>query len=172
MMINVGCGSFRAPAPWVNIDHTNLGDIRPDIMADARELPSEVNGVTTAYLGHFLEHIPEDEVVSVLKAIRERMVPGGRLLVVGPDVKKAAAMHDQGTLDTATFLAAHKSPDSWVPEWPGDVHHWDCNEEKVLNFLNAAGFSTVAIVPINSRIVRTFPVTALDAWQCAVIAIN
>lgn len=174
MMINVGCGSFRAPMPWVNIDHTDLGDIRPDILADARELPPEIHGVTAAYLGHFLEHIPEDEVVHVLQCIRERMIPEARILVVGPDVKKARAMYEAGKLDATTLQHAGKSPPDWKPEWPGDVHHWDCDEKKVFYFLMEAGFSTAAIIDISqpNRFMNAFPVVARDAWQCAVVALN
>jgi predicted SAM-dependent methyltransferase len=168
MRINVGCGEFKAAYPWVNIDHHE--PYKPDIIADVFSLPPEVHDVEMAYLGHFLEHIPEDRVVQALTSIKDRMVTGGNICIVGPDVNKANAMYTNGKISKPELMATMKSPTDHAPDWAGDTHYWNCTEERVVDFLDAADFTGVTPVPISSMALNPYPVTARVEWQCAVIA--
>lgn len=167
MRINVGCGEFKAPYPWVNIDHHE--PYKADITADVFNLPDTVHDVEMAYLGHFLEHIPEARVEEALRAIKERMVTGGNICIVGPDVDRAAKMYKDGLISKPELMATMKSPDDRTPEWAGDTHYWNCTEARVIDFLDAADFTGVTPVPIASMALNPYPVTARSAWQCAVI---
>src|SRR5690606_17814756 len=71
LWLNVGCGTHRAPAPWVNIDVVDQGDTRPDVVVPAgTPLPYEAGTVERVYLGHVLEHVPWPNVAGFLAEIR------------------------------------------------------------------------------------------------------
>lgn len=170
MKLNIGCGEFNAPKPWLNVDTVQLGGINPDLIADVFGLPAQVRDLEAVYCGHFLEHIEEHKVVRALSILRERMRPGAPICVVGPDVHRAYDMYLQNQLDERTYQSTKKSPPGHSPEWDGDYHHWDCDESKVADFLRRAEFKNVTAVSINSSLLNDFPVVARDAWQFALLA--
>lgn len=168
--VNFGCGEFKAPEPWINIDHH--APYEPDVLANVFKLPPFIRGIQRAYCGHFLEHIPEGKVTEALIHIRDRMLTGGTIVVVGPDVNRAYQMYLENLISKEEYEHTLTSPPSHKPEWSGDVHHWDCNEQRVADFLSRAGFQAVTPTPIYSTLLNPYPVTARVGWQCAVMALN
>lgn len=162
--VNLGCGDHYAP-DWVNVDHES--PYKHDVTADlTKPLPDELTDIEDAYAGHVLEHLDPDNVVTLLSRLRARMVPGGQVMVVGPDVTRARAMHARGELD-----------DEWLGlvvngghRWPGDEHRWECQPERLVAMLVEAGWTMAREVPLLSVSQINWPIVAYDAWQCAVTA--
>ena len=87
MMLNLGCGDHRAPAPWVNIDR--WPGVHPDVVASADALPFRSGSVERLYCGHLLEHLEwETELPEALAEIR-RVTDS--VCFVGPDYDRAQA---------------------------------------------------------------------------------
>lgn len=162
--VNLGCGEHPAPG-WVNVDH---GSPHPhDITADlTAPLPPELGNIGMVYAGHVLEHLPETDVVTLLGRLRGRMVEGGQLMAVGPDVVRARTMHERGELD-----------DEWLRlvvegghRWDGDAHQWECEPERLAELVGKAGWRHVREVPVLSISTINWPIVAYETWQCAVTA--
>lgn len=164
MRVNLGSGDCYAPG-WVNVDHgTPHGH---DITADlTKTLPIELTGIAEAYAGHVLEHLHHDQVVTLLADLRWRMRQGGELMVVGPDVDRAQAMHDRGELDAEWLRLVIEGGD----RWPGDRHLWKCRPGRLVEFLTMAGWSMAREVPILSVSPINWPIVSHAEWQCAVTA--
>lgn len=164
MRVNLGSGDLPAPG-WVNVDH---GTPHPhDIDADLTgPLPPELAGIEYAYAGHVLEHLTPEQVIALLERLRERMVPGGQLMAVGPDVNRARAMHARGELDDEWLRLVVEGGD----RWPGDRHQWECEPGRLVELLTKAGWIEAREVPLLSVSQIDWPIAAYLEWQCAVTA--
>jgi hypothetical protein len=161
--LNLGCGD-RYAGGWHNVDRADCPH-RKDEAADLRDFLPWRN-VTHAYAGHVLEHLRLGEVLVFLDRLRECMVPGGELLVVGPDVVLAEAMLAGGQ-DLGITLAELKYGGG---RWPGDEHRWECAELDVMLALRFTGWVDVARVGIDG-VPWNWPVAERGPrWQCAVSA--
>lgn len=172
MKLNLGSGPYYAQG-WVNVEIPGTQyhcDVEADFLAP---LPDDFVNIEAVYMGHFLEHLPLGEIPAALRALRDRMVPGAPIAVVGPDVKKSHDMATRGQIPFAIYEActAHMNPT------PGHSHLWDCTEELVVHLLSAAGFTSITPVSfadhnrhIAQLVLGDFPNTNFSAWQCAVLA--
>lgn len=163
MKLNVGCGDHYAHG-WTNLDAHPGSTVRPDIVGDLTNLPSEVRGVTAVYLGHVLEHIPLTEVVTALRHLWKRCTPEAEVAIVGPDCDRARAMWAAGEIDEATADGAIHG----ACRWPGDEHLWECGQERLLTLVLASGLEGFA-VPLDDSALDVFPVVSRVGWQCAVV---
>lgn len=168
MRLNVGCGEFYAPG-WINLDTGRDDQRHPDLIGTLLDLPPQVQGVTAVYLGHVLEHLPHENVVPALTALRTRLVPGAAVMTVGPDILRAQVLHDQGRLDAVTLAACGTGG----LRWDGDRHYWACHEALLVEALTLAGYEQVTPIPVlNAQTLAPWPVTSYAPWQCAVTATN
>lgn len=168
LWLNVGCGTHRAPAPWVNIDVVDQGDTRPDVVVPAgTPLPYEAGTVERVYLGHVLEHVPWPNVAGFLAEIRR--VLDGEVLVTGPDVYRTIQRWRAGAEPwwLVESVLEH-AVDPETTDWPEAHHHWNCHEVRVVEALERAGFAEVTPVSIFDQ--RDWPVVNPSAWQLAVRA--
>lgn len=165
MKLNVGCGEFRAPG-WINLDLAAAGPRQPDVIGSVIELPVRTDALTAAYCGHVLEHLPIEDVGAALSELRRALQPRAELMVVGPDCRRAARLHEQGALDRATLDGARLG----AGRWAGDEHLWECDERQLVELLHAAGFADIWPVP-QSLVSTSWPVVARVDWQCAVRAL-
>ncbi|MEF3279760.1 MAG: methyltransferase domain-containing protein [Elusimicrobiota bacterium] len=87
-LLNLACGD-RFHKDWINIDfHSNSSSvIRVNIL---KGLDFESNTFDAVYTSHFLEHLPKNKAVFVLKEIYRVLKPGGILRVVVPDLENIA----------------------------------------------------------------------------------
>lgn len=170
MKVHFASGEHPFPRPWWNVDYTE-GDQQANLL---QELPENLRGIKTAYVGHFLEHLTPDEGVKFLIRVRERMAPKGRLIVIGPDVEKGRALHARGQIsdDLLYRIGAHGERTG-----PGGVdrshcHLWDCTAEGVLSQVRQAGWPRAAEFPITDlpTLYPDIPVISLAEWQFAVTA--
>lgn len=164
IFLNLGCGETwsRAPKPWVNID--SRPEVEPDQVADLLDLPYDNDSVEGIYAGHVFEHIPLPLVFAALDEIKRVLIPGRDMLVVGPDVKKGAAMFASGFITwerliangTATSERTLHGVSTSINSDPGS-HKWECSEDRMRSFLEVAGF-IVHSVHLDSKEALLFPV--------------
>lgn len=185
--VNVGCGPWRAPDPWINLDVHADDRIRPDVIVDnpARPCAGFARGsVERIYLGHVLEHVPVDELPAFLADLRRALTPGGKVGVVGPDILRAIVRWHDGLEPWDLVMATLEGPDYYPadhgfqiadrPElsWREARHWWNCTEARVVTVLADAGFVDVVAHPLDAASLDEWPLVARDRWQCAVTATN
>lgn len=187
---NVGCGPYRAPAPWLNLDCHEGDNVHPDLLVEAeRPLAAWEEGmVDRVYLGHVLEHIPWPEVPAFLQGIERAMAHGGEVCIVGPDVLRIIRRWHEGLDPEGWPLVESCLENPWgrcyeeegygvtegiEPEnqWKYARHWWNCYEGRVVYALEKfTGLADVEPQPITEAALGAWPLTAYTAWQCAVTA--
>jgi predicted SAM-dependent methyltransferase/SAM-dependent methyltransferase len=168
VQLNLGCGDHHAPTPWQNVDFGS--PCTPDVVCDLRgPLPWPRGSVTRVYCGHVLEHLTVPEATSLLARLAPLMVPGGQIMVVGPDVDRGRQLHADGLVGDELWEVMRAG--AGAKRWPGDTHEWDCEPRTLARMLQQAGWSDIAEVPIN-EVPGSWPVVARVEWQCAVGAVR
>lgn len=166
MKLNLGCGPYYVRG-WHNVDHGFPGyvDERVDLSGD---LPWPADSLDAVYAGHVLEHISEEDCVSLLSSLLVCARTGAEILVVGPDVEKASYLQQHGyrleiSLESIIYGAG---------AWQGDVHLWKCTASKIEELLSTAGWSEVGEISMSD--VSTFWPIAFrhPQWQCVVHAVK
>jgi predicted SAM-dependent methyltransferase len=164
MRLNLGCADRYAPG-WVNVDYQSPYPM--DQVVDLTgPLPWEHGSVDEVYVGHLLEHLELTEGDRLLERLQVCMVPGGQILVVGPDIEKAEAMIAAGTFDfryhqlDSLKYGAHR--------WPGDEHRWECTGKMVMGMLASAGWLNVRNVGIENVDAHWPVADRSQLWQCAI----
>lgn len=153
LQLNVGCGEFRAPG-WVNVDRAP--HLEPDLVASADQLPHATGSVARIYAGHVLEHLAwPEQVDDALREFHRVLEPGGRLMVVGPDIDRA----DPADVELVESIRYGGQ------RWEGDCHLWACTEALVVEALERV-FGNAHPVPIVAVPVY-WPVVSRIGWQCA-----
>lgn len=185
--LNVGCGPFRAPEPWVNLDVHVSDSIRPDVVVEDPDRPLAGWGdgtVDRVYLGHVLEHIAWPDVPEFLADIRRALHPDGEVCAVGPDVFRAIRRWRDGLDPEGWQLIESILEGPWdrdydtdgyglierLPAWPQARHQWNSYEKRVVVAFHLAGFSHAEGRPIDPDALGGWPLVAYTQWQCAVVA--
>lgn len=154
---------------WTNVDALDFPgvDLKINLLED---FPEEVSGIEMSYVGHFLEHLTHEECVTFLTRVRERMLPGGQLFIVGPDVEKATIWYNSGSMDEDLFRAVKKHGEIPADEpWNRHgVHVWDCTGDVVVDLCKQAGWSDAEEIPIHKM--SGPPMIDSSAWQFCVVA--
>lgn len=177
MKVNVGCGPFPAPAPWVNTDVIEEPDTgtRPDIVVTWDDpLPFPDGTLDAVYCGHVLEHVPWADVDGFLALVRAKLAPGGEIMVVGPDVVRTLQRWRDGDdpWELVESVLEHELSFQTAPvQWANARHHWNCREDRVVAALGRAGFEQVAALPVTPDALAGWPVVAFTQHQCAVRAV-
>jgi hypothetical protein len=167
MRINLGCGDRYADG-WHNVDHAG-SPFRVDQTVDlSGPLPWPAGSVELVYAGHVLEHLHMADALDLLERLLPLMIPGGKIMCVGPDVVRGAEMEQAGALEEWMTLdlliyGGHR--------WPGDEHWWACDEATLVAMLKETGWVDVSAVPI-ADVPPLWPVAdRAPRWQCAVGAV-
>jgi hypothetical protein len=169
MKLNVGCGHFYVPG-WFNTDTVRNDEIRPDlVVTPGSDLPEQIQGVESVYMGHVLEHMPYDKIPAILGAIWERCVPGATFAAVGPDCKRGEEMHARGQLDAEFLSHLYTTPGEAL--WEGHPHLWDCTESLMVDAIRASGVLSCEPVPVQAKALDPFPLVSTVTWQCAVVGV-
>lgn len=173
-MIRVEIGANRVRPGWVDIDH-KTGTCK-DIMLDP--LPFEDNTVDVFYMSHVIEHIPIRKVPELFKQFHSKLVPGGTLRIVCPDLRRLAQAYVSGDLPffenfVARTDALHNSlgiggrfvnnivsygSDTQLYSRSGEVklagiaHIAGYDAEMMTTLLKGAGFPRVLISTYNAQI--------------------
>lgn len=167
LKLNLGCGQYRAPFGWINIDHPSAeldGMINADIYCNALDLPFKDDVAERIYAGHIIEHFEEHELYSFLGEIDRVLDPEGVLMVVSPDMDRINALeHPEPWLLKAMELGNEGRE--------GEHHKWQPTEEAVLSFFEHEGFNARA-VDLASIPSDGWPLVAITDWQFAIEARN
>lgn len=92
MKLNVGAGNKHL-AGYLSVDiEQNPDPAAPklDIVADIKSIPLPDNCAEEIIAIHVLEHIHRWDVKAVLKEWHRLLIPGGKLVIEMPDIRKAA----------------------------------------------------------------------------------
>jgi len=187
MWLNVGCGSFRAPPPWLNLDCHDGDGVHPDEVVDPdRPLATYPdNRVDRVYMGHVLEHIPWPDVPAFLADIHRALRPGGEICVVGPDILRVLKRWKEDLDPEGWDLIESILENPWdrcygetgygliyeEPRWKHSRHWWNCYEARVVFlFRQHTEFVDVEPQPIHPEQLGSWPLVAYTLHQCAVTA--
>lgn len=171
LWINVGCGWWRAPDPWINTDVWENDDTHPDIVVSAENpFPFPPKSVERAMLGHVLEHIPLPRVPTFLAELSDVLAPGAEVLVVCPDVYRTIRRWHDGAENWAlvTSVLEHAAYPG-TTDWPEALHAWNCHEARLVEMMQLSGFDQVTAL---SSPPDGWPVVGWADWQCCVSAIR
>ena len=80
--INIGSGPFPLPG-FINIDQ--FENVKPDLVADALNLPFQSETVSEIYAGHILEHFMADDGRKALRYWHSLLKRGGTISISVPD---------------------------------------------------------------------------------------
>jgi hypothetical protein len=172
--VHFAAGTHPFDPPWRNVD---IEGHQPGItdQADLIDgIPDHLTGITEAYVGHTLEHFTQEEGVEFLTRLLDRMVPGGRLTIVGPDAVKGEAWFKAGRIERWLLdaIKAHGQIPEHEPHNRGAVHLWDCTGAEVVRLATLAGWERVEEFPIGdmAKVVPGVPIINTAGWQFAVVA--
>jgi len=175
--LNIGCGPFKAPKPWVNTDVISIpGNVEPDILVKT-PWPSELvehgipkGSLERVYLGHVMEHIRWDRIHDFMDQLKQMCAPGAEVMIVGPDSNRTIQLWKEG-IDTWEDVIGILEDDvhyqTTRADWEGARHCWNCYEGRIVRLLQDAGFDAVEAVPINPDALEGWPVVAFTQHQCA-----
>lgn len=156
LWVNVGCGPFPAPWPWQNIDALPLEGV--DVIANLVDgLPYKDGSVDLLYCGHVFEHMTYlDELPRGLAECARVLKPSGKMMVVGPDLKRALDHYP------------HEVKGMWPTDPYGNdpaAHSWPPTSDMQRAALEHAGWTAVE-VPI-ADVSDPWPVVSHIDWQFA-----
>lgn len=157
MKLNIGCGAHYAEG-FTNIDTYSGGEVTPDIVMSATDLLFEDNSCSFVYLGHVLEHIPEDQVITALNEAWRVLRPGGTLCIVGPDYQAAVQAEDEESI---------QGIEEGGQAWPGDEHHWVCDRNTLLKFIRRSVIPEMKVATLDEVEEAGAPLTSKAYWQVA-----
>lgn len=120
MRLNLGCESYVLGDGFVNVDLIRHGAIQPDLIADAGDLPYPPESVDFIYAGHLLEHIYYDKTREYVAHWHSLLKPGGKLVVVVPDVGGSMRRYASGEFTL----------DHLLPQIFGQFYSWDREPQK------------------------------------------
>lgn len=135
--LNVGCGAVPLE-DYVNVDRRDLPSV--DLLAEANDLPFEVDSVEEIYSAHLLEHFPQEQLRrDVLPYWRSLLHPGGTLRAVVPDAEAMLRQYADGGLP----LEDLREVTFGAQDYDGDFHYNMFTPDSLAELLREAGFVDV-----------------------------
>lgn len=166
LKLNLGCGQYRAPRGWINIDHPSAESdlsIEADVYCDIADMPFRDSSASRMYAGHVIEHLSEADLYTVFMELDRVLGPDGKLMIVGPDMDRINAMGD----DAPEWLLKAMQLGNEGRE--GEHHLWQPSEASVLSLLEHEGFDARA-VDLATIANDGWPLVAYTDWQFAIEA--
>jgi GT2 family glycosyltransferase/predicted SAM-dependent methyltransferase len=139
--LNLGCGVYHLHN-FINIDQ--YPHVKPDIVADALNLPFERESVDEIYCGHLLEHLTFGDGQKALGHWRSLLKKGGVIGITVPDFDVLAKRY----LDDPTPERMRKMNDWYIYSYVQESHHQYCYGKSLLKMaMEAAGFRDLKTMP-------------------------
>jgi len=114
--LNLGCDRYHKREGWINVDIDS--NIKPDLVADVRDLPYEDNSIDEIYSSKILEHFPDYK--EGLREWYRVLKPKGRITIIVPNARalrmkflrgeipsEDALMRIVGSFDVRELLGHH-----------------------------------------------------------------
>lgn len=165
MKVHFASGEHLFPKPWVNVDLYCPSDLAIDLNED---FPSALEGITHAYVGHYLEHITPTQGKMFLRRVRNHMAPGGVIHIVGPDVDKGEVFFRRGMI--SAHLREHIGRCIIENDSGGESHFWDCSGRAVVTMLRKSGWIDPVELPV-AALPADVPMICDAGWQFYVRAV-
>lgn len=119
MKLHLGSGQHPTPElpDWVDVDLIWEGVYPPDVHGDAFALPFRDHAFEAVYLGHMVEHIWWKDLPRFGAELRRVTMPGGEVIVVGPDWLRARHQNQPKSLMDAICGLPREGPGGhkWLP---------------------------------------------------------
>lgn len=179
--LNIGCGPFPAPKPWTNTDVISIPrNVEPDVLVKT-PWPLELtkhgigrHSVERVYMGHVLEHVRWDRLPRFFKELKQLLVPGAQVCVVGPDVNRVIQGWARGEWSWEHVIGILEDDVHYQTvraDWDGARHCWNSYEGRIARLLEENGFTHVTPTPVDRDALAGWPVVDFASHQCAVAAI-
>ncbi len=168
MLVHLASGTHPFPSPWVNVDlneHEGVNEI-VDLLSDDW---GSVKNVEIAYVGHWLEHMTNEEAYTFLYKLKSVMIPGGVAVFVGPDVVRARVLHGRGMIPQSLL-------DACLPHGEADGHNRaachlsQTTESSVHQMLDDAGWAGTHTPKWSTLPLLDIPVIDRSEWQYVLMA--
>lgn len=185
-LLNAGCGTHYAKG-WTNVDVWESETTKPDVVVPPGEpYPFKDDHFDAVFLGHVLEHMDWGSVPRFMEDMRRVCKPGGKILIVGPDVLKTLKRWKDGLepWDMVLSTMEHQEHNFQTGQdgtwWKEATHHWNCHHQRVWGLLESMGFTNLEDyydrIPNNTQAKTwhdeatgvTWPVVGKWFWQFAI----
>lgn len=138
--LHLGCGG-RILKGWANIDRYHADNV---VAWDlAKGLPVKDDSVDYIYSEHFIEHLPRDATLTLLRECRRVLSPGGVFRVSTPDLKRLISDYHDQKLEVWSDV-------DWYPQTPCQLlnegmrswgHEFVYDQPELESMLVEAGFT-------------------------------
>jgi SAM-dependent methyltransferase len=152
LKLNLGCGDklYNASEGWINVD-VIAPEVIPDnvrfTQSDLRTLPFEDNFADEIHAYHVVEHFYRQDVLPLLSHWRDKLKPGGVVILEQPDIVKCAANFLSGYFNEDDALCFRLGLLGMFGESNEDIpfmaHKWGWTDRTLGHVLKLAGFSNI-----------------------------
>ena len=101
MKLNVGCGN-KPKKGYINIDIRKLKGV--NVICNVMQLCFKDNTIEELVAESVLEHCPRLDIKTILQHWIDILEPGGKLIIVCPNIKLLATNYLRGKLSTERFV--------------------------------------------------------------------
>jgi len=138
--LNLGCGNDLKPG-YINIDrYNNTGSV--DMKCDLSAIPFLDNTIDEIYTSHVFEHIPLNDVYSVLEEWERVLIPGGTIAMRLPNLENEVRIWLE-TPDDRKWFEVHRIFGSQSHE--GNTHFNGHNPESLKHLIERFNFKVTSV---------------------------
>lgn len=149
--LHAGCGGERLPQDvFANFEEVRL-DIdpqhKPDHVGSLTQM-GEIGEYESAYCSHTLEHLYPHEVIIALQEFLRILKPGGRLMLVVPDLEDIKPTTDVVYVSPSgpvCGLDMYYGSSRLIPMNPYMAHHCGFTAETLRGALEISGFNVIDV---------------------------
>lgn len=149
MQLNLGCGT-KIKEGFTNIDCFHSFHLKPPLYIEhdlTKGLPTSCKDVGFVYSEHFLEHLSFEDAVNLLKDCRNKMLKGGRLRIVVPDMEIACRAYinkDHKHFEPIKYASPNGTLAEYINySFYGEQHRFQYDYELLSLTLDRLGFDNV-----------------------------
>lgn len=136
--LNIGCGPTKLDG-YDNLDNNLKWE--PDILADARDLPSDDNAYDLVQSYGFIEHIEPDDIQQVINEMYRVLKPGGEVRIGTEDLHFHVKRYMEGSGIDGWVLSAVYGPHY--------SHKMLFDSHSLMKYMEKAGFGDIRVLNYN-----------------------